>query len=269
MGKAVAFRLEPLTNHQLRLWLWLISFQDLADGVFAVSSNLCSHGDDELDETELQVCLIRRSHGPYLSFHASRVFTSVLVVAGASLLNVTQVALDVLHEKLNELAHGHLPEPAGNVPSLMKKFDQDKSGTISKEEFRRFAQVYFGRLKWPLWKTAVKGVAIGVGAFFACQFVVNPILGRLFGVAMRRFVRTGARLASKVVTETLHGNFSSMVDDIKLSFSDGNPFFVSEAEEEDWVRKERRERFRARLNYAKNLAAAGAAGGSCAVVGLV
>ena len=151
----------------------------------------------------------------------------------------------------------------------MKKFDQDSSGTISKEEFRRFAQVYFGRLKWPLWKTAARGFAIGVGAFFACQFVAKPILGRLFGAAVRRGVKTGARLVSNIVTKSLHGNFSSMVDDIKLAFSDGNPFFVSEAEEEDWVRKERQERNRARINYVKNLAITGAVGGSCAVVGLV
>ena len=88
------------------------------------------------------------------------------------------VAIKATRAKLEAIAGEDLklPEVRESVEDILEKFDENNDGFLDKREFQAFARTYFSRVEWPMWKTAAKGAAKGVGIHVFMQCVVAPIV---------------------------------------------------------------------------------------------
>jgi hypothetical protein len=182
-----------------------------------------------------------------------------------------QMAMDILHEQLSHEAGGLLPKSRETSSTLLPQFDLDGSGELDLDEFRRFAQVYFNRLKWPMWQIYLKGAAIGLGTALGVRFVVLPITKPV-----------AARIAKLVVPKVVGAVNKAVTSKLGLGLrtlgSKANPFTyvspfrrrLSRQEKELQKEKERLQKIRERrLREVKNLLVASLVGGLAAMAGLV
>lgn len=206
-------------------------FQKITDEVYHQSANArdATHEDDEIDEVELQF------------------------------------AMNILHEKLNAMAKGKLPKPEDDAKELLVKFDEDKSGKLDLQEFRRFAQTYFSRLKWPVWKSALRGAAVGAAGFFTIQFAVAPLAEKFVNVVMPIMIKKVTSEMKKQMGFELKDKFGML----KAKFGDGNPLSDSEQEKAEMAKIERRKRMRKRMKYLKDVGSFCVMGGTAAAAGFI
>ena len=89
-----------------------------------------------------------------------------------------KVAIKAIYAKLEDMAGKDmkLPKIKEPIDDILRSYDENNDGYLDKREFQGFARTYFSRMEWPLWKTAAKGAAKGVGFHVGIQFIVAPIV---------------------------------------------------------------------------------------------
>ena len=197
--------------------------------------------------------------GVFQSASAARIADGVLDVTEL------QLAIDLLHERLNAHANGCLPKPKESAASLMKEFDDDKSGSLDEGEFLRFAMRYFSRLEWPMWRVMARGAAIGLGAYVAHEIWINPLFQRFINVMIPKMI---AKI-KKDIERDLGGSVSDFFERIKIKLSDGNVFVDGEEEKKSLQALERRARRRKKIGRVKAFGVAAVIGGTSAAAGLM
>jgi len=182
-------------------------------------------------------------------------------------LDVTELrfAVDVLHEKLNVMAHGRLPKVNADASALMREFDADASATLDAEEFHRFAMCYFSRLEWPLWRVCSRGAALGVGIFIAHEVWINPLMQRFVKVVAPRVIGKIRKDFEKQLSGVAKTHWSKLM----IKMSDGKFFGDSENETRELERLERRRRRGEFLKKARAWLVAAAVGGASAAAGFL
>ena len=195
----------------------------------------------------------------YNSASAARIADGVLDVTEL------QLAIDLLHERLNVHANGCLPKPKEKAATLMKEFDDDKSGTLDEGEFLRFAMRYFSRLEWPMWRVLARGAAIGLGTYVAHEIWINPLVQRFINVMIPKMI---AKIKKDLERE-LGGSVSDFFERMKIKLSDGNVFVDGEEEKKSLEALERRARRRKKIAQVKAFGVAAVIGGTSAAAGLM
>jgi hypothetical protein len=90
------------------------------------------------------------------------------------------LAIDALYRRLETMMGGDrkLPRVKDKAETILSKYDDNNDGKLDAREWEGFARTYFSRMEWPIWKTAARGAAKGVGVFVVNQTVVGAFVGR-------------------------------------------------------------------------------------------
>lgn len=174
------------------------------------------------------------------------------------------LAIDALYRRLETMLGGDrkLPRVKDKPETILSKYDDNNDGKLDAHEWEGFARTYFSRMEWPIWKTAARGAAKGVGVFVVNQTVVAPLLGAVAGACVPLvlgFVKAQMKNLPKAQMEAMKakvfGKFGRDED------GDGVPDEVAELE--------RRKRRSARIKKAKTVGLYGAGFAAGAVAGVV
>jgi hypothetical protein len=174
------------------------------------------------------------------------------------------LAIDALYRRLESMMGGDrkLPRVKDKAETILSKYDDNNDGKLDAREWEGFARTYFSRMEWPIWKTAARGAAKGVGVFVVNQTVVAPLLGAVAGACVPivlGFVKAQMKNLPKAQMEAMKakvfGKFGRDED------GDGVPDEVEELE--------RRKRRSARIKRAKTVGLYGAGFAAGAVAGVV
>lgn len=174
------------------------------------------------------------------------------------------LAIDALYRRLETMLGGDrkLPRVKDKAETILSKYDDNNDGKLDAREWQGFARTYFSRMEWPIWKTAARGAAKGVGVFVVNQTVVAPLLGAVAGACVPLvlgFVKAQMKNLPKAQMEAMKakvfGKFGRDED------GDGVPDEVAELE--------RRKRRSARIKKAKTVGLYGAGFAAGAVAGVV
>ena len=174
------------------------------------------------------------------------------------------LAIDALYRRLETMLGGDrkLPRVKDKPETILSKYDDNNDGKLDAREWQGFARTYFSRMEWPIWKTAARGAAKGVGVFVVNQTVVAPLLGAVAGACVPLvlgFVKAQMKNLPKAQMEAMKakvfGKFGRDED------GDGVPDEVAELE--------RRKRRSARIKKAKTVGLYGAGFAAGAVAGVV
>ena len=174
------------------------------------------------------------------------------------------LAIDALYRRLETMMGGDrkLPRVKDKAETILSKYDDNNDGKLDAREWEGFARTYFSRMEWPIWKTAARGAAKGVGVFVVNQTVVAPLLGAVAGACVPLvlgFVKAQMKNLPKAQMEAMKakvfGKFGRDED------GDGVPDEVAELE--------RRKRRSARIKKAKTVGLYGAGFAAGAVAGVV
>lgn len=174
------------------------------------------------------------------------------------------LAIDALYRRLETMMGGDrkLPRVKDKAETILSKYDDNNDGKLDAREWQGFARTYFSRMEWPIWKTAARGAAKGVGVFVVNQTVVAPLLGAVAGACVPLvlgFVKAQMKNLPKAQMEAMKakvfGKFGRDED------GDGVPDEVAELE--------RRKRRSARIKKAKTVGLYGAGFAAGAVAGVV
>lgn len=174
------------------------------------------------------------------------------------------LAIDALYRRLETMMGGDrkLPRVKDKAETILSKYDDNNDGKLDAHEWEGFARTYFSRMEWPIWKTAARGAAKGVGVFVVNQTVVAPLLGAVAGACVPLvlgFVKAQMKNLPKAQMEAMKakvfGKFGRDED------GDGVPDEVAELE--------RRKRRSARIKKAKTVGLYGAGFAAGAVAGVV
>jgi len=174
------------------------------------------------------------------------------------------LAIDALYRRLETMMGGDrkLPRVKDKAETILSKYDDNNDGKLDAREWEGFARTYFSRMEWPIWKTAARGAAKGVGVFVVNQTVVAPLLGAVAGACVPivlGFVKAQMKNLPKEQMEAMKakvfGKFGRDED------GDGVPDEVEELE--------RRKRRSARIKRAKTVGLYGAGFAAGAVAGVV
>ena len=174
------------------------------------------------------------------------------------------VAIEALYRRLETMLGGDrkLPRVKDKAETILSKYDDNNDGKLDAHEWEGFARTYFSRMEWPIWKTAARGAAKGVGVFVVNQTVVAPLLGAVAGACVPLvlgFVKAQMKNLPKAQMEAMKakvfGKFGRDED------GDGVPDEVAELE--------RRKRRSARIKKAKTVGLYGAGFAAGAVAGVV
>jgi len=176
-----------------------------------------------------------------------------------------ELAVSVLHERLNKRAEGHLPRPKTDAKELMKEFDADQNGSLDQEEFHRFAMCYFSRLDWPLWRVFTRGAAIGLGTYVAHEIWINPLVQRAVKVILPKIV---AKIR-KNIQDQIGGTITRKWEWLRIKMKDGNVFVDNDDERKELQALEKRARRAKYIARAKAFGVAAVVGGSSAAAGFV
>ena len=90
-------------------------------------------------------------------------------------------------QKLEDMAGKDmkLPKIKEPIDDILRSYDENNDGYLDKREFQGFARTYFSRMEWPLWKTAAKGAAKGVGFHYGCSIYRRANRGFVFAADLR------------------------------------------------------------------------------------
>jgi len=174
------------------------------------------------------------------------------------------LAIDALYRRLETMmgADRKLPRVKDKAETILSKYDDNNDGKLDAREWEGFARTYFSRMEWPIWKTAARGAAKGVGVFVVNQTVVAPLLGAVAGACVPLvlgFVKAQMKNLPKAQMEAMKakvfGKFGRDED------GDGVPDEMAELE--------RRKKRSARIKKAKTVGLYGAGFAAGAVAGVV
>jgi hypothetical protein len=175
------------------------------------------------------------------------------------------LAIDALYRRLEAMLGGvgKLPRVKEKAETILSKYDDNNDGKLDAREWEGFARTYFSRMEWPIWKTAARGAAKGVGVFVVNQTVVAPILGAVAGACVPivlGFVKARMKNLPKAQMEAMRAKVFGKLKVGRDEDGDGVPDEVALIE--------RRRRRRARAKMAKTVGAYGAAFAAGAVAGI-
>ena len=157
-----------------------------------------------------------------------------------------------------------MPRIKETTETILAKYDDNNDGHLDAREWEGFARTYFSRMEWPVWKTAARGAAKGIGVFFINQTVVRPILGALLGAAIPivgAVVKKHVSNLPKEKIEAMRAKVKSMGFFIKDEDGDGiDDELAARLAKQKWEKKVRK---------AKTIGTYSAGFAACAVVGLV
>ena len=176
------------------------------------------------------------------------------------------VAIKVIYAKLEAIAGEDLklPEVRESVEDILEKFDENNDGFLDKREFQGFARTYFSRVEWPMWKTAAKGAAKGVGVHVFVQYVVAPIVA-LCSPLIIAFAQNEMK---KITGEHL----DNVKNEVAKKFHSINVFGKDEDGDginDDVERIERKQKWQRRMKKARDAAAPAAVASAAACAGLM
>ena len=176
------------------------------------------------------------------------------------------VAIKATRAKLEAIAGEDLklPEVRESVEDILEKFDENNDGFLDKREFQGFARTYFSRVEWPMWKTAAKGAAKGVGIHVFMQCVVAPIVA-LCSPLIIAFAHNEMK---KITGEHL----DTMKNEVAKKFHSINVFGKDEDGDginDDVERIERKQKWQRRMKKARDAAAPAAVASAAACAGLM
>ena len=201
-------------------------------------------------------------------------------------------AMNLLWEKLDDVVGGtgKLPRIKENEEEVLRTYDDNNDGHLSRHEFHGFARTYFSRMEWPLWRTAAKGAAKGLMFFFINRIFLSPAVSKVNSVVMPRVINTVKRKVSKKWKK----KFNQAKRNLKLQLRKVMPIEVedllvhkndavggtygkksSTAEKivdimpEDMLREIRRERLIERLRFVRNIVITSIVGATGALAGLL
>ena len=201
-------------------------------------------------------------------------------------------AMNLLWEKLDDVVGGtgKLPRIKESEAEVLRTYDDNNDGHLSRHEFHGFARTYFSRMEWPMWRTAAKGAAKGLVFFAINRIFLTPIVAKINSVVLPRVINTIKRKVSanwkKKYNEAkrkLKLKFRKVmpieVDDLRLhknhvagTSSHHNNKTLAGAEmdmPEDMLREIRRERLVERLRFVRNIAITSIVGATGALAGLL
>ena len=176
------------------------------------------------------------------------------------------VAIKAIYAKLEAIAGEDLklPEVRESVEDILEKFDENNDGFLDKREFQGFARTYFSRVEWPMWKTAAKGAAKGVGFHVFVQCVVAPIVA-LCSPLIIAFAQNEMK---KITGEHL----DNVKNEVAKKFHSINVFGKDEDGDginDDVERIERKQKWQRRMKKARDAAAPAAVVSAAACAGLM
>lgn len=133
-----------------------------------------------------------------------------------------QFATKLLWEKLDELmgAEGKLPRIRESEEDVLKTYDENNDGHISRQEFHGFVRTYFSRLQWPMWRVAAKGAAKGAALHVVNSVFLSPLFDKMKEFVIPRIVSA----VKKKVSEKWKRKFVQARRKFKIKFRDSNPF---------------------------------------------
>lgn len=177
-----------------------------------------------------------------------------------------KVAIKAIYKKLEDMAGKDmkLPKIKEPIDDILRSYDENNDGYLDKREFQGFARTYFSRMEWPLWKTAAKGAAKGVGFHMGVQFIVAPIVALcsplIFAFAQREMKKiTGEQL------ENVKDEFSKRFHALNVFGKDADGDGIND----DVERIERKQKWQRRMKKSREVVATTAVASAAACAGLL
>eukprot|EP00854_Cymbomonas_tetramitiformis_P007748 gene7748-9212_t len=198
------------SQHGAASWIIFVNskeFEQLADDTFheTYASKSCVSPHVQIER------IIMQHHPPHASASSSH--------APALEQGDAIHAAHKLYDKLTKLCKRRLPKPP-SARKIMQHFDVDQNDVLDLLEFRRFARIYFSKIKWPVWRLVVQGCFSGISAILVYNKLLRPVVVKLVNVLLPTVV-------GKVVA-TQQRRFENIVSrqwkTMKIRFGDGNPF---------------------------------------------
>ena len=192
-----------------------------------------------------------------------------------------QFAMKLLWEKLDMITggQGKLPRIKESEEEVLRTYDENNDGHLSRQEFHGFARTYFSRMEWPLWRAAMKGAAKGAAFFIVNRIFFIPIFDKMKDVVVPRIIYT----VKRKVGEKWKRKFVDVKRKLKLKFRSANPFFTDfenlpkviretlddESMPEEMMREIRLEKIAAWVKFVKNILITSAIGATASMAGLL
>jgi|AntAceMinimDraft_12_1070368.scaffolds.fasta_scaffold10073_1 hypothetical protein len=185
--------------------------------------------------------------------------------------------MTLLWEKLDGVlgGEGKLPKIQASEAEVLKTYDEDSDGHLSRSEFHGFAQTYFSRMQWPMWRTAVRGAVKGVALFVVNHVLITPMCRKVAAVVVPRVVDVVRRKVGQKCAQS----FALAKSKFETKFQDTRFLTVADKRAthgQEGADRESRARRRIRLQklahlgmFMKGLTLTAAVGGTASVAGLV
>ena len=177
-----------------------------------------------------------------------------------------KVAIKAIYKKLEDMAGKDmkLPKIKEPIDDILRSYDENNDGYLDKREFQGFARTYFSRMEWPLWKTAAKGAAKGVGFHLGVQFIVAPIVA-LCSPLIFAFVQREMKKITGEQIENVKDEFSKRFHALNVFGKDADGDGIND----DVERIERKQKWQKRMKKSREVVATTAVASAAACAGLL
>jgi hypothetical protein len=177
-----------------------------------------------------------------------------------------KVAIKAIYAKLEDMAGKDmkLPKIKEPIDDILRSYDENNDGYLDKREFQGFARTYFSRMEWPLWKTAAKGAAKGVGFHMGVQFIVAPIVA-LCSPLIFAFVQREMKKITGEQIENVKDEFSKRFHALNVFGKDADGDGIND----DVERIERKQKWQKRMKKSREVVATTAVTSAAACAGLL
>ena len=249
----------------------------------APSSESSNRAKEKLHETLKKAHNVKSQKQMFLDLILSKDFEFVLndifdTCAGISERNVggtesekldsaeLKVAIKAIYKKLEDMAGKDmkLPKIKEPIDDILRSYDENNDGYLDKREFQGFARTYFSRMEWPLWKTAAKGAAKGVGFHMGVQFIVAPIVA-LCSPLIFAFVQREMKKITGEQLENVKDEFSKRFHALNVFGKDADGDGIND----DVERIERKQKWQKRMKKSREVVATTAVASAAACAGLL
>ena len=185
--------------------------------------------------------------------------------------------MKLLWEKLDMITggQGRLPKIKESEEEVLRTYDDNNDGHLSRQEFHGFARTYFSRMEWPLWRAAMKGAVKGAAFFIVNRIFFIPVFDKVKDVVVPRIMYT----VKRKVGEKWKKKYYEAKRKLKLKFRKANPFFhdfdkhpneiLDNSMPEEMKREIRLEKIAAWVKFVKNIFITSAIGATASMAGLL